>query len=97
MVNITESEGAISFTVNIVPRSSQTQIVAGHDCALKIKLKSPPVDGAANEELVRFLSKVCGVPRSNVEIVSGKTSRKKRIRISGAKTAEMITILQAKI
>ena len=48
-----------------------------------IRLAAPPVEGAANEALVAFLSDALGLPRRSVSIVSGKTSRDKRVRIEG--------------
>ena len=83
MIKFSESDGTVTFTVRVIPRSSKTEIVGEHDGALKIKLKSPPVDGAANDELIRFLSKQLGVPRSSVEIVGGYSSRTKRVVITG--------------
>ncbi len=66
-------------------------MVAGrHGDAIKIRVKAPPVDGAANEELIRFLAKRLGVPRSSIRLVSGASSRHKRITIDGM-TPEEIT------
>ena len=96
MLNISESDGSFLFSVRVMPRSSTTEIVGEHDGALKIKLKSPPVDGAANEELVRFLSKSLNVPRSNIEIISGQSSRTKRVRVSGISEYEINRFLQGK-
>ena len=87
----------MTFTVRVIPRSSTTEIVGEHDDALKIKLKSPPVDGAANEELIRFLSKLLAIPKASIDIVSGKTSRSKRIRVSNISLSQINEILQAKI
>jgi hypothetical protein len=53
------------------------------DGSLKIRLTAPPVDGAANEALVKFLSDTFSVSKSQIEIVSGHTSREKRVKISG--------------
>jgi uncharacterized protein (TIGR00251 family) len=64
--------------------------------ALKIRLTAPPVDGAANEALVRFLSEVLGIAKSRVEIVSGQTSREKRIRIGGMSEAEARRLLNTR-
>jgi uncharacterized protein (TIGR00251 family) len=97
LLNISESNDSISFSVRVIPRASKTEIVGEHDGALKIKLKAPPVDGAANEELIRFLSKTFDTTRSNIEIVSGQTSRTKRIRISNDDTSQITSILRAKI
>ena len=83
MTDAEDLKETITITVRVVPRSSKTEIVGDHDGALKIKLKAPPVDGAANEELIRFLSKHFGVPKANVQIISGLTGRNKRIRLDG--------------
>jgi uncharacterized protein (TIGR00251 family) len=69
------------ITVRVTPRSSKSEVVGTVDGVLKVRLKAPPVDGAANEELVKVLAMEFGVPRSNIEIVSGHTSRTKRVRI----------------
>ena len=71
------------LSLRIQPRASKNEVVVQADGSLKIRLTAPPVDGAANEALVAFLAKTIGVPKSQVEIVSGETSREKRIRING--------------
>jgi len=86
--------GAITFTVRVIPRSSRSEIVGEHDGALKVRLKAPPVDGAANAELIKLFSKQLGVPKSAVEILTGETSKTKRLRITGA-TAEEVQKLSA--
>jgi uncharacterized protein (TIGR00251 family) len=48
--------------------------------ALKIRLKAPPVDGEANAELIRFLSKHFKIPKSRISIIRGETSKKKLVR-----------------
>lgn len=53
-----------------------------HDGALKIRIASPPVDGAANGELIKLLAKTFGVRKADVEITGGQTSKTKRIRIA---------------
>lgn len=82
-IDFQEQDGAVTFAVRVVPRASKTEVVGEQNRALKVKLKSPPVDGAANEELVRFLAKSLGVRRSSIEIVYGQSSRNKQIRITG--------------
>jgi uncharacterized protein (TIGR00251 family) len=54
-----------------------------HGTALKVRLHSPPVDGAANEELISFLAEALGVPRRAVRIVSGQSSRTKTVEVEG--------------
>ena len=83
MIDLTEKDGSIIFAVRIIPRASRSEIVGELGGALKIKISAPPVDGAANKELVKLLSKYFSVSKSLVEIVSGETSKKKRVRIDG--------------
>lgn len=96
LIEYSETNGTISFDVRVVPRSSQTEIVGEHDGALKIKLASPPVEGAANEELTRFLAKTFGVSKGNVDLISGQHSKCKKVRITGAGTDKIASILQLK-
>ena len=75
--------------VRVIPRAARSQIAGMRDDALLVRLNAPPVDGAANEELIRVLAAVLGIPRRNVEIVSGHRSRTKRVRIAGVTSAEI--------
>lgn len=79
-----EEDGAITFQVRVVPRASRSEIAGEHDGALRVRVAAPPVDGAANEELVRMLARVLGVSRSSVEIRSGHASRLKQVRVKGS-------------
>ena len=81
-MKLTEVNGSMTFDVRVVPRSSRSEIVGEHDGALKVRITSPPVDGAANAELVKLLSKRFGVSKSDIEIVAGETSKCKRIKIA---------------
>ena len=83
MFNFTEKDNAIIFNVRVIPRSSKSDIIGEYDGALKVKLNSPPVDGAANAELIKLLAKEFGVSKSRVEILSGNTSKQKQVKISG--------------
>ena len=63
--------------------------------AILIRLNAPPVDGAANEALIAFLSDILDVPRRSIAIVSGQTSRDKRVRVEGIDQATaMARLLQ---
>ena len=75
---------------HVQTRAKRTEVVGWHDDAIKIRLQAPPVDGAANDELVRFLAKQTGVPRSAITIVSGRTNRKKRISLEGVTESEVL-------
>ena len=72
-----------TIDVHVQPRARKTEIVGMHGDAVKIRLQAPPADGAANEELIRVLSKKLGVRRTDIELVGGVSSRRKRIRING--------------
>jgi uncharacterized protein (TIGR00251 family) len=63
------------------------------DGSFKIRLTAPPVDGAANEALIEFLSKALDLAKSQVEILSGHTGRDKRVRISGISEATVLRVL----
>jgi len=80
---IKEKDGSAILTIHLQPRSSRNEVVAVHGGALKIRLTSAPVDGAANAMLIKFMSKRLGVPRSDIEIVSGEKSRKKVLSVEG--------------
>lgn len=83
----------VVIRIHVLPRASRTEIVGWHGDAVKIRLKAPPVDGAANAELVKFLAKTVRVPRSAVSIRSGAASRRKRVEIVGISHSELIAAL----
>jgi uncharacterized protein (TIGR00251 family) len=73
--------------VYVQPRASKTQIAGRHDGRIKIRLAAPPVDGAANAELGRFIAERLGVAKSKVRVVAGEASRRKVIEIEGVDQA----------
>ena len=77
----TVCEDGIILTLHIQPRASRNQVCGIQDNALKLRLTSPPVDGAANRLCREYLAELFRVPKSSVEIISGETSRHKRVRI----------------
>lgn len=83
MIQITERDGSVTFTVRVQPRASRTALVGEIDGAIKIRLAAPPVDGAANLALLRFLSRLLGISESSIEVISGARSRTKIIRVRG--------------
>ncbi len=80
-MHLTETADGIRFQVAVQPKSSRNLIVGRHGEALKVKLKAPPVEGAANRMLVQFVAKALNVPKSAVEIVAGQTSRVKQLLV----------------
>ena len=67
----------------VVPRASRTEIIGEHAGALRVRISAPPVDGAANAELIKLLAKLFSVARSDVEIESGERSKSKVVSIAG--------------
>jgi uncharacterized protein (TIGR00251 family) len=95
MINYSEKNGSLTFTVRVVTRASRSQIVGEHDGALRVRVAAPPVDGAANEELVRTLAKAFKVPRSVVEITAGHTSKLKHVTVTGASPDRLAAITRS--
>jgi uncharacterized protein (TIGR00251 family) len=90
MIPLRETTAGVSFKVRVQPRASRAAItgVLG-DEILKIALAAPPVEGRANEALVRFFAELFDVPPSAIEIVSGGQSRNKVVRVAGASIAHV--------
>ena len=77
----------------MIPRAPRNRVDGLRGDAVLIRLAAPPVEGAANEALVAFLSDALDLPRRNLTIVSGETSRDKRVRIEGIDEATARTRL----
>jgi uncharacterized protein (TIGR00251 family) len=92
MIDFKEEAGALTFAVRVVPRASRSESAGEHGGALKVRVAAPPVEGAANEELTRFLSKVFGVAARDVEVLSGHASKSKRVRVHGAKASDLLRL-----
>ena len=78
---IVESAGDLILNLRIIPRAAKDSIQGRMGDALKIRIQAPPVDGKANAYLVKFLAKKWGIPKRNIEILSGETGRNKRIKL----------------
>lgn len=78
-----------TFTVRVVPRSSQNKIEVQKDGSLKVWVNSPPVDGEANKAVCDLIAKTLRVPKSAVIVVSGQASREKRIQVEGIGAEEV--------
>jgi uncharacterized protein len=92
-----ESGDGIVFKVHVVPRASRSEVVGEHNGALRIRLAAAPVDGAANEELVRLLARELRVPRSAVEITGGQSARLKTVHVAGLKSSALTDLCEAQI
>ncbi len=77
------SPDGVLIDVRVVPRASKSGIAGTRDGALLVRLNAPPVEGAANAQLIEVVAKALGIPKRAVTIVSGERSRQKRVAISG--------------
>jgi uncharacterized protein (TIGR00251 family) len=73
----------VRFGVRLTPRAASNDIDGVVDSILRVRVTAPPVDGAANEALVRLLADRLGVPRRDVRIASGESSRQKIVAVDG--------------
>lgn len=95
---IVEFQRGVVLSVVVTPRSSKTEIASIDDDAIRVRLNAPPVDGKANEALIKLLAGVFGLSKRDVEILSGSTSRRKRVRVETDLGAERVSeLLQNRI
>lgn len=89
MIRYFQHDRGLTFAVSVVPRASFSRIVGEHDGALRVRIAASAVEGAANRELIKVLAKSFELPQNAVEIVSGAKSKRKTVRIRGAKAATL--------
>ena len=87
------SSKPISIWIHAQPRAGKSEVICKHGDAVKVRLKAPPVDGKANEELVRMLAKAIGIPKAAIQITHGETGRRKRVTLEGVTEAEVLAAL----
>lgn len=88
MPPISPTATGVRLRLRIQPRASREEVAGVAGDAIRVRLTAPPVDGAANEALIRFLAARLGVPRSAVELVSGRAGRTKLVAIAGLSVEE---------
>lgn len=81
--------------MRVIPRASKPGIAGTRDGALLIRLQSPPVEGAANAELVQVIADAFSVPKRDVAIVAGAQARVKRVTIDGIDDRQGVAVLQS--
>ena len=83
--------GGVRLAVQIQPNAKKTEVIGVLDDALKLKLQAQPIEGKANEALVRYLAETLSVPRSAVTITHGHTSKRKLVEVrSGNLTVDAV-------
>jgi uncharacterized protein (TIGR00251 family) len=78
------TDGRLTLTLHIQPGAKKTEFAGLHGDALKIRLAAPPVDGKANEALIKFIAETLRLPKSAVNLKNGQNSRRKVLEITGA-------------
>ena len=90
---ITEKDGGVVIDIAAKPRSSREGVGPVQGDRLVVAVNAPPVEGKANDAVVRVLARTFGVPRSAVTIVRGETGRKKTVRLAGVTAAAVAAIV----
>jgi uncharacterized protein (TIGR00251 family) len=93
MTWLVADDNGVTLRLHIQPGAKKTEVVGLHGEALKIRLAAPPVDGKANTCLMAFLADQLGVAKAAISLVSGDTSRAKRVRISSVDPALVKKVL----
>lgn len=88
------ADGAV-LQIQVQPRSSRNQLVGLQGDALKVKLTSPPVEGAANKACCAYFAKLFGIAKSSVELIAGDKSRQKRVLLRGLDAATVAAVLES--
>lgn len=87
MIEVTK--GGVRLHLFIQPNSSKDEIIGAHNEELKIKLTAPPVDGKANDALIKFLARTLALPKKNFTLIRGETGRHKVVEVFGLSEAEI--------
>jgi uncharacterized protein len=98
---IKDTKDGATLAVRVAPRASRTGVSgvmgSGADAVLKVALAAPPVDGKANEELEAYIADVLDVSRSQVEVVAGKQSKNKVVRVRSRSASEAAAAFAAQL
>ena len=89
-----QADAGVEIFLYVQPRASRNKIIGLQGEELKVALTAPPVDGAANKACCLFIAKLCSLPRSCVKIISGETSRHKRLLLEDADFLEVTRLVE---
>lgn len=91
---LSEDPQGVILALHVQPRASRNELLPGEGEELRLRLTSPPVDGAANKLCCQFLAGLCGIAKGRVTLRSGDKSRHKRVCLEGVSKEEVLAILQ---
>jgi uncharacterized protein (TIGR00251 family) len=77
----------VIIDVRVIPRAKRSGLAGRRGDALLVRVQAPPLDGAANAELIDVLAEALGVTRRDVAVIAGERSRQKRVKVSGVDVA----------
>ena len=89
-LDLHEDENGVLLRVHAKPRSSKSRVLGVRDGALQVAIAAPPVDGAANDELVRTIAEHFGIPKRRVTLASGESSKRKRLHLAGVSASDVL-------
>lgn len=90
MLDIKEDSSGTSLKIRVQPRASKNQVSGVMNGALKIRIKAPPVDGAANKACCAFIAELLGVVKGQVAVTQGHTGRNKTLRVDGLTARQVL-------
>ena len=96
MIQCSEDNRGLTFAVRIVPRASRSEFAGEQSGALRVRVAAAPIEGAANQELIKLLAKSFKLPRNAVQIISGSTSKNKIVRVQGADATRLQQLISLK-
>jgi uncharacterized protein len=86
---VRETPDGVSLDVKVIPRAGVTKVAGIREGRLLVRLAAAPVDGAANDALVAFLSEILKLPGRNIRVEAGARSRIKQVRIAGTTVSQV--------
>jgi uncharacterized protein (TIGR00251 family) len=92
--DVKDTGDGVIFKIKVQPRAAKNELTGLIGDALKLRITAPPVDGAANEAVIRYFADIFRVPKKGVTVVSGLTSRQKTIKVIGITPEEVKRKLQ---
>lgn len=93
-LQVQETAKGLEFRLHVLPRAKRCEIAGLHGGALKVKVTAPPVDDAANRAIIQYFSTLLGIPKSNIQILSGLKSREKRLQVRGVSLQDFLSHLK---
>jgi uncharacterized protein (TIGR00251 family) len=92
-LKIRETGLGLEIQLHVLPRAKRSELSGLHNGALKLKITAPPVDDAANRAIVEFFSRLLGISKSGIQIVSGLKSREKTLQVQGITRASFLKMI----